>query len=94
MAVELDLLDGEKENEAYFDDETVSGRRVFDGSLLEQSVEVLRMREPLVFGRQASTTDAMRAMQRHHRGCALVTEDGSLRSPLVGIFTERDVLLA
>jgi CBS domain-containing protein len=32
-------------------------------------------------------------MQREHRGCVLVTEDGSLASPLVGIFTERDVLL-
>ena len=40
----------------------------------------------------ASVTEAMRAMQREHRGCVLVTEDGSSTSKLLGIFTERDVL--
>jgi CBS domain-containing protein len=35
----------------------------------------------------------MRAMQREHRGCVLVTDDGTRDSKLVGIFTERDVLL-
>ena len=34
----------------------------------------------------------MNAMQLQHRGCVLVTEDGSADSPLIGIFTERDVL--
>lgn len=34
----------------------------------------------------------MRAMQREHRGCVLVTDDGTERSKLTGIFTERDVL--
>jgi CBS domain-containing protein len=35
----------------------------------------------------------MRAMQRQHRGCVLVTEDGTARTRMLGIFTERDVLL-
>jgi len=35
----------------------------------------------------------VRAMQREHTGCVLVTDDGSRESKLVGIFTERDVLL-
>ena len=34
----------------------------------------------------------MRAMQAEHRGCVLVTRDGTPGSPLAGIFTERDVL--
>ncbi len=38
-------------------------------------------------------TDAMRSMQREHRGCVLITDDGTRASKLVGIFTERDVLL-
>ena len=40
----------------------------------------------------ATVTEAMRAMQREHRGCVLVTDDGTMRSKLIGIFTERDVL--
>ena len=35
----------------------------------------------------------MRSMQREHRGCVLITDDGTRASKLVGIFTERDVLL-
>jgi CBS domain-containing protein len=37
-------------------------------------------------------TEAIRAMQRDHRGCVLITDDGTDRSKLTGIFTERDVL--
>lgn len=79
-------------DEAYFDDET---RRTgaFDASLLAQEVTVLPTRSPLFFAPNDSATDAMRAMQRQHRGCVLVTEDGTPRSRLVGIFTERDVVL-
>ena len=32
------------------------------------------------------------AMQMQHRGCVMVTEDGTTKTALVGIFTERDVL--
>ena len=35
----------------------------------------------------------MQVMRREHRGCVVITEDGTPRSPLKGIFTERDVLL-
>jgi CBS domain-containing protein len=37
-------------------------------------------------------SEAMRAMQGEHRGCVVVSEDGTPNSRLVGIFTERDVL--
>jgi CBS domain-containing protein len=39
-----------------------------------------------------SVTDAIRAMQREQRGCVLVTGDGTAGTPLLGIFSERDVL--
>jgi CBS domain-containing protein len=50
------------------------------------------VRPAIVFPTDATVTDAMRAMQREHRGCAIVTDDGTSDSKLVGIFTERDVL--
>lgn len=77
-------------DEAYFD--RARRRRVFDSELLRQPNEVLRSRKPLILPPDASATDAIRAMQGEHRGCVLVTPDGSSATPLVGIFTERDVL--
>ena len=77
-------------DEAYFDRR--QGPRVFDSALLREPTGVLRTRKPLVFSRQDSATDAMRAMQAEHRGCVLVTYDGTPGSELTGIFTERDVL--
>lgn len=67
-------------------------RRLFDASVLREPVTVLPARRPLVFAPNATVAEAVQAMQREHRGVALITEDGSARSPLIGIFTERDVL--
>lgn len=89
MGVDLDVHD--PGYEAYFDPE--SSVRVFDAALLEEPLSVLPTRSPLTFAPTDSVTDAMRAMQRHHRGCVLITEDGSQTTRLLGIFTERDVLL-
>jgi len=77
-------------DEAYFDRE--SPGRSFDSRILEEPLSVLPTRSPLIFGPGDSVSDAMRAMQRHHRGCVLITDDGTSRSKLIGIFTERDVL--
>ena len=76
-------------DEAYFDETT---NRVFDTTLLHEPLAVLPTRSPLVFGRRDSVSAAMNAMQMQHRGCVLVTEDGTPATRLVGIFTERDVL--
>jgi CBS domain-containing protein len=78
-------------DEAYFDRRR-EGPRVFDSALLREPSSVLRARKPLVFSRHDSVTDAMRLMQAEHRGCVLITYDGTPASPLTGIFTERDVL--
>jgi CBS domain-containing protein len=78
-------------DEAYFDRRR-EGPRVFDSALLREPSSALRARKPLVFSRHDSVTDAMRLMQAEHRGCVLITYDGTPASPLTGIFTERDVL--
>lgn len=66
--------------------------RRFDSALLREPVSVLPVRKPLVFSRETPVAEAVRAMQREHRGTVLVTADGTAASALVGIFTERDVL--
>jgi CBS domain-containing protein len=70
--------------------ERTTGR--FDVTLLREPIGVLHTRVPLVFSPKDSASEAMRAMQSEHRGSVLITEDGSRRSRLQGIFTERDVL--
>jgi CBS domain-containing protein len=97
MADQRDLtdregLDPELPDEDYFED-PLSKRRVFDASLLREPVTVLPTRTAIYLPPSGSASEAMRAMQREHRGCVLITEDGTPRSRLVGIFTERDVLI-
>ena len=64
----------------------------FDADLLREPVTAIPVRETVVFAPDGTVTDAMRAMQREHRGCVLVTDDGTSSTKLLGIFTERDVL--
>ena len=92
MVTERDAVEELERDEAYFDD-TTKRRRSFDARLLQEPLTLLPSRPPLALGEDATVKDAMQAMKRRHRGCVLITEDGSLRSPLIGIFTERDVLL-
>ena len=67
--------------------------RGFDARLVQEPLTELPVREAVVLSLNDTVTDAMRGMQREHRGCVLVTDDGTKDSKLVGIFTERDVLL-
>jgi CBS domain-containing protein len=72
-----------------------STRRVsegFDAGLLREPFEVIPVQRPITLSPNSTVTEAMRAMQRDHRGCVLVTDDGTPNSKLTGIFTERDVL--
>ena len=79
----------QKGDEAYFDETT---NRVFDTRLLNEPLALLPTRSPLIFGGRDPVSAAMNAMQMQHRGCVLITEDGTNASALIGIFTERDVL--
>ncbi|MBW2242305.1 MAG: CBS domain-containing protein [Deltaproteobacteria bacterium] len=84
----------EDQDEAYFD--SLKGRgpvdRGFDTRLLHEPASILPARKPVVLGPASSVTDAIRAMKGEHRGVVLVTEDGTPGTPIIGIFSERDVL--
>ncbi len=92
MESEIDPTEELLRDEAYFDDRSGSPRS-FDARLLEEPLTLLPSRPPLALAETNTVKEAMHAMRKRHRGCVLVTADGTLRSPLVGIFTERDVLL-
>jgi CBS domain-containing protein len=78
-------------DDPYF--EKPSETRGFDKNLIQAPLSDLPVREALVMAASDTVTEAMRSMQREHRGCVLVTDDGTRDTKLVGIFTERDVLL-
>lgn len=65
----------------------------FDPRVLWGPLTDLPTGDALVFSAEATVTDAIRAMQREHCGCVIVTDDGTSGGELTGIFTERDVLL-
>lgn len=77
-------------DEPYFD--RPRERRRFGQDLIQAPLSELPVREAVVLSCQDTVTEAMRAMQREHRGCVLVTDDGTSSTKLLGIFTERDVL--
>lgn len=80
-------------DDTYFESPQERHSEGFDAAILQEPLTVLPVQRAITFSPDASATDAMRAMQRDHRGCVIVTDDGTHRSKLVGIFTERDVLL-
>jgi len=92
MSIDLELHEELSQDEAYFDDGPSSGRS-FDAKLLKEPLTLLPSRPPLAMAGDDSVKEAMQAMRKRHRGCVLITADGTLQSRLVGIFTERDVLL-
>ena len=85
-----DSLDG-LANENYFES-PARGEAKFDTALLREPVGALPVKTPLTVSPETTVTEAMRRMQDEHRGCVLVTDDGTDNSKLIGIFTERDVL--
>ncbi len=91
MNPDIDGMTTDLPDEAYFDD--IRSTPVFDARLLHEPLTVLPTRTPICFKGSDAVSEAMNAMQRDHRGCVLITEDGTQRSRLTGIFTERDILL-
>ncbi len=78
-------------DESYFE---LPSRREggFDASLLREPVGALPVQRALTVSPHTNVTVAMRLMQSEHRGCVVITDDGTSNSKLTGIFTERDVL--
>lgn len=83
---------GDPGDETYYDKPHKRQSTGFDAELLREPLLVLPVKHPIVMRGADTVTDAMRAMQRQHSSCVLVTDDGSKDSKLAGIFTERDVL--
>ena len=79
-------------DESYFEGSQERSSTGFDAELLREPVTVLPVQRAITLPPHANVTEAMRAMQREHRGCVLITVDGTSNSKLMGIFTERDVL--
>jgi CBS domain-containing protein len=63
---------------------------VVDQRTLEEPIARLSPRQPLCIEENATLADAVAAMREHRVGCMLVVDDAGY---LVGIFTERDLLL-
>lgn len=82
----------EASDEGYFDRPRQRQSQGFDANLLREPLATVPVRTLVTLSPDATVTEAMRAMQREHRGCVLVTDDGTRQSKLNGIFTERDVL--
>ena len=78
---------GDDRDEAYFDRRDPAPRS-FDTSLLHQPIDLLSGRKPLVFGPEdAGLSNAELDLLPGEDPDALTTD-----TPLIGIFTERDVL--
>jgi len=58
--------------------------------LTEDAISELEPKVPITIGPSATLAKAVRQMNAHHIGCLLVTDD---EDQLIGIFTERDVLM-
>ena len=80
------------DEDSYFDTPRPRASHGFDSRLLREQLTVLPAQRPITLSPDDSVTDAIRVMQREHRGCVCITDDGTPRSKLIGIFTERDVL--
>ncbi len=79
-------------DESYFDGSREYRVTGFDQQLLREPLTMLPVQRPLTLAPDASVSEAMRAMQRKHTGCVIITGDGSTRTQLEGIFTERDAV--
>lgn len=80
-------------DETYFDEADRVPAHRFDEQLLQAPASVLSRRIPVVFTEADTVQTAVRAMQAEHRGAVLISRDGTRQTSLIGIFTERDVLL-
>ena len=79
--------------EEEYESEPHRSDKVFDARVLDEPIQALRTRKPLLFSPLHTVSEAMETMKAERRGAVLVTADGTAASPVMGIFTDRDVLL-
>jgi len=66
-----------------------AAERILDRRMLREPIQRLEPRKPLTLPMQATVEDAVRVLRSNRIGCVLVVEG----ERLVGILTERDLLL-
>ena len=67
-------------------------RLIFDTSILQEPASTIPSRKTLVHSQDTAVATALATMQYYHRSSVIVTRTGREDSPVVGIFTERDVV--
>lgn len=82
-------------NDEYLDEEfsqmyeEVGNRKVLDSSTFRQPIKHLKVLKPVVLSPGQSIAEALDIMKQKRSGCVVITE----KEKLVGILTERDILL-
>jgi CBS domain-containing protein len=71
-----------------FDDAYEDKERI-RGAIFSTTISELKLRTPILVDAAATVDAAVHAMNEHHTGCVLVQKGGKL----VGVFTERDVIM-
>jgi CBS domain-containing protein len=74
------------------EENAMTGRPIFDTSILQEPASMLPSRKALVHSQDTAVATALASMQHQHLSSVLVTATGREDSPVIGIFTERDVL--
>jgi 2-oxoglutarate/2-oxoacid ferredoxin oxidoreductase subunit beta len=83
------MLRNDDDSREMLPDEECPGAPDLESALVLETLSDVKTEPPLVVAADASLTEAIAMMQGEMRGCVLVVEFDRL----VGIFTERDVLL-
>jgi CBS domain-containing protein len=65
---------------------------IFDTSILQEPASTIPCPKALILSRDTVVATALATMQYHHCSSVIVTRTGREDSPLIGIFTERDVV--
>jgi len=69
--------------------EEASALKVLDSSTFRKPIKNIRVKKPLTLSPDKTVADAIELMQKNRMGCVVITEG----EKMVGIFTERDILL-
>ncbi len=67
-------------------------RMIFDESILQETASVVPSQKAIVHSRDTAVATALLTMQQEHMSSVLITHGGRMDEPVIGIFTERDVL--
>ena len=81
-------MPGDDDDRELFDDEH-PGPQVLESALANTTLSEVVSQPPLMVSASSPLADAIHLMQQERRGCVLVMENDRL----VGIFTERDILM-